>query len=98
MGPRLELLLRPRDLARHAPAIGDRLTTGLPKTFPGHPTHFAATAEAGIRVMAATDGPVRPAVDITDSGTWFTGRFGFDPGRGCPSRTGCPPRRGGSPR
>ncbi|WP_437082233.1 DUF4037 domain-containing protein [Streptomyces sp. enrichment culture] len=81
-GPRLELFLRPGDVARHATAISERLAAGLPRTFLGHPTHLVPTDEAGIRVMAATDGPVRHAVDITDPGTWFTGRLGFDPGRG----------------
>lgn len=80
-GPRLQLFLRPDDVARHGAAIDDLLAARLPKTFLGYPTHFAATAEAGIRVMRATDGPVHHRVHITDPTTWFTAQLGFDPGR-----------------
>lgn len=81
-GPRLQLFLRPEDVTRHGAAIGDLLSARLPKTFHSYPTHFAPTAEAGIRVMQATDGPVHHRVDITDPATWFTEQLGFDPGRG----------------
>ncbi|MEU0452923.1 DUF4037 domain-containing protein [Streptomyces sp. NPDC006129] len=81
-GPRLQLLLCPDDVARHGAAIKDLLSARLPKTFHGYPTHFAPTAEAGIRVMQATDAPVHHRVDITDPATWFTEQLGFDPGRG----------------
>ncbi|RSN57967.1 hypothetical protein DMH12_11990 [Streptomyces sp. WAC 04229] len=81
-GPRLELFLRPQDVERQGARIRDVLAERLPKSFHGYPTHFAATAEDGIRVMRATDGPVHHRVDITDVGGWFTERLGFDPGRG----------------
>ncbi|MEU5583283.1 DUF4037 domain-containing protein [Streptomyces huasconensis] len=80
-GPRLQLFLRPEDVPRHGTAITALLSARLPKTFYGYPTHFAATAEAGIRIMQATDGPVHHRVDITDLGTWFTAQLGFAPGR-----------------
>ncbi|MFE6758187.1 DUF4037 domain-containing protein [Streptomyces sp. NPDC057684] len=80
-GPRLQLFLHPQDATRHGAAIRNLLSARLPKTFCGYPTHFAATAEAGIRTMQATDGPVHHRVDITDPGTWFTEHLGFDPGQ-----------------
>ncbi|OKJ34511.1 DUF4037 domain-containing protein [Streptomyces sp. CB01580] len=78
-GPRLQIFLHPRDVARHGAVLSKLLSERLPKRFHGYPTHFAATSEAGIRVMRATDGPVHHGVDITDPGTWFTERLGFDP-------------------
>ncbi|QUC58726.1 DUF4037 domain-containing protein [Streptomyces sp. A2-16] len=81
-GPRLLLLLRPEDALRDGAAVKDLLSARLPKTFHGYPTHFAPTAEAGIRVMRATDGPVHHRVDITDPTTWFTAQLGFDPDEG----------------
>ncbi|MET7322773.1 DUF4037 domain-containing protein [Streptomyces sp. NPDC005549] len=80
-GPRLQLFLHPQDGTRHGTAIKKLLSARLPKTFHGHPTHFADTAEAGIKVMQAADGPVHHRVDITDPATWFTAQLGFDPGR-----------------
>ncbi|MER7057534.1 MULTISPECIES: DUF4037 domain-containing protein [unclassified Streptomyces] len=80
-GPRLQLFLHPKDVTRHGTAIKKLLSARLPKTFLGYPTHFAATAEAGIQIMQATDGPVHHRVDITDPATWFTAQLGFDPGR-----------------
>ncbi|WP_335932035.1 DUF4037 domain-containing protein [Streptomyces sp. PTD5-9] len=85
-GPRVQIFLSPRDVARHGARIGVLLSERLPKTVCGYPTHFAATGEAGIEagigVMRATDGPVRHRVEITDPATWFTARLGFDPGEG----------------
>ncbi|UCM86988.1 DUF4037 domain-containing protein [Streptomyces marincola] len=78
-GPRLHLFLRPRDVARHGPGITAWLSERLPKTFLGHPTHFAPTGEAGIRVMRPTEGPVHHRVEVRDPGTWLTGLLGFDP-------------------
>ncbi|MFD6620084.1 DUF4037 domain-containing protein, partial [Streptomyces albidoflavus] len=80
-GPRLQLYLHPQDVTRHGAAIKELLSAQLPKTFLGYPTHFTATAETGIRVMQATDGPVHHRVDITDPATWFTHQLGFDPDR-----------------
>ncbi|MFD5457561.1 DUF4037 domain-containing protein, partial [Streptomyces olivaceus] len=79
-GPRLQLFLRPEDADRGA-EIRRLLAERLPKTFLGLPTHFAATADPGVRVMRATDGPVHHRVEITDVAGWFTRRLGFDPGR-----------------
>ncbi|MHC5906947.1 DUF4037 domain-containing protein [Streptomyces sp. S6] len=78
-GPRLEVFLKPGDVARHGERIRGFLAERLPKTFCGYPTHFAATDEPGIGVMRATDGPVRHRVDIHDPGVWLTERLGFDP-------------------
>ncbi|MGC4948804.1 DUF4037 domain-containing protein [Streptomyces sp. DT224] len=80
-GPRLQIFLHPRDVARHGTAITELLSERLPKSFCGYPTHFAETGEAGIGVMRATEGPVRHRVEVTDASTWFTERLGFDPGR-----------------
>lgn len=84
-GSRLQLFLRPEDVTRHGTALTALLSARLPKTFYGYPTHFAATAEAGIRITQAADGPVHHRVDITDPGTWFTAQLGFDPGQGVTS-------------
>ncbi|GAA2938939.1 MULTISPECIES: DUF4037 domain-containing protein [Streptomyces] len=81
-GPRLQLFLRPQDADRHGPRLTALLSHRLPKTFLGHPTHFALTGEdpgTDIRVMARTDGPVHHRVDVSDPGTWFTAHLGFDP-------------------
>lgn len=80
-GPRLQLFLRPMDAARGA-GVRRLLAERLPKTFLGHPTHFAATADPGVRVMRATDGPVHHRVEITEAAGWFVRQLGFDPGRG----------------
>ncbi|MGW1995316.1 DUF4037 domain-containing protein [Embleya sp. NPDC001921] len=78
-GPRLQIHLHPRDVARHGARITALLSQRLPKTFLGYPTHFAATGDADIRVMQATDGPVHHRVEVTDPGAWFTAQLGFDP-------------------
>ncbi|MGA5508249.1 DUF4037 domain-containing protein [Streptomyces umbrinus] len=78
-GPRLQLFLHPQDVTRHGATITELLSERLPKTFRGYPTHFAAAGEAGIGVMQSTDGPVHHRVEVTDLGTWFTKRLGFDP-------------------
>ncbi|MYQ78747.1 MULTISPECIES: DUF4037 domain-containing protein [unclassified Streptomyces] len=81
-GPRLEVFLHPRDAARHAADITALLAERLPKTFCGYPTHFAEAGDDGIGVMRETGGPVHHRVTVTDSGTWFTERLGFDPRQG----------------
>lgn len=81
-GPRLQVLLRPEDVTHRGAAIKNLLSARLTKTFHSYPTHFAPTAEAGIRVMQATDGPVHHRIDISDPDTWFTAQLGFDPGQG----------------
>ncbi|MEU0644818.1 DUF4037 domain-containing protein [Streptomyces umbrinus] len=78
-GPRLQLFLYPQDVTRHGATITELLSERLPKTFRGYPTHFAAAGEASIGVMETTDGPVHHRVEVTDLGTWFTQRLGFDP-------------------
>lgn len=78
-GPRLQLFLHPQDVTRHGATIAELLSERLPKTFRGYPTHFAAAGEAGIGVMQSTDGPVHHRVEVTDLGTWFSKRLGFDP-------------------
>ncbi|MFC8567965.1 DUF4037 domain-containing protein [Streptomyces sp. NPDC057245] len=80
-GPRLQLFLRPQD-AERGTEIRQLLAERLPKTFLGLPTHFAETADPGVRVMRVTDGPVHHRVEITDTAGWFTRQLGFDPGRG----------------
>ncbi|MDQ1018350.1 DUF4037 domain-containing protein [Streptomyces afghaniensis] len=84
-GPRLQLFLRPEDAEIHGPRLTALLSHRLPKTFLGHPTHFAPTGDdpgTDIRVMTGTDGPVHHRVDITDPATWFTAHLGFDPAQG----------------
>ncbi|MFG2128947.1 DUF4037 domain-containing protein [Streptomyces sp. NPDC048751] len=81
-GPRLQLYFHPADAREHAARLSIVLSERLPKTFLGHPTHFAATGEdpgKDIRVMTATDGPVHHRVEITDVTSWFTAQLGFDP-------------------
>lgn len=80
-GPRLQVFLHPRDVARYGAAITTLLSERLPKTFHGYPTHFTTTADAGIGVMRETEGPVSHRVEVTDPGAWFTARLGFDPGQ-----------------
>jgi hypothetical protein len=43
-GSRLQLFLRPEDTETHGPRLTGLLSHRLPKTFLGHPTHFARTA------------------------------------------------------
>ncbi|AWL37735.1 MULTISPECIES: DUF4037 domain-containing protein [unclassified Streptomyces] len=78
-GPRLTVFLHPRDRARLGTGIEVLLAERLPKTFCGYPTHFAGTDDGGIGVMRETHGPVHHRVEVTDPGTWFTERLGFDP-------------------
>jgi hypothetical protein len=79
-GPRLQLFLGEEDDAAYAGAIGEMLSERLPKTFLGHPTHFAADDEGGpVRHMRVTDGPVYHRVDTASVGGWYLGRLGFDP-------------------
>ncbi|RFU85825.1 DUF4037 domain-containing protein [Streptomyces triticagri] len=78
-GPRLQLFLSAPDLDRHGARIDNALAEGLPKTFHGHPTHFATTGDGEIGVMAETDGPVRHRVEISTPGRWFIEQLGFDP-------------------
>ncbi|MBR8642328.1 DUF4037 domain-containing protein [Streptomyces tuirus] len=84
-GPRLQLFLHPEDAETHGRRLTARLSHRLPKTFLGHPTHFARTGDdpgTDIRVMTSTEGPVHHRVDISDPGTWFTMQLGFDPNQG----------------
>ncbi|MDU0290506.1 DUF4037 domain-containing protein, partial [Saccharothrix longispora] len=80
-GPRLQLFLDPDD-----PRAGDvraALSEHLPTVFLGYPTHFAGGDDEGASaVMAHTDGPVAHRVEVTDLGTWFDRRLGFDPRAG----------------
>lgn len=78
-GPRLQIFLRPRDVARDGARMTTLLAERLPKTFRGYPTHFAPTGDADIRVMRTTDGPVHHRVEVTDPEAWFTAHLGFDP-------------------
>ena len=81
-GPRLQVFLSPEDAERHGVRITALLGERLPKTFLGYPTHFEPTGETGIRVMAATDGPVHHRIEVTDPAVWFTRQLGFDPREG----------------
>ncbi len=77
-GPRLQLFLSPADVVHHGRHINKLLSERLPKTFHGHPTHFAPNGEANdIRVMRITDGPVHHRVDIADVDGWVLGQLGF---------------------
>lgn len=80
-GPRLELFLSPDDRARHGGEISGLLSARLPKRVRGWPTHFTP-ADARVRTMTPTDGPVAHRVEITDLGTWCERLLGFDPRRG----------------
>ncbi|WP_425472238.1 DUF4037 domain-containing protein [Streptomyces cyaneus] len=83
-GPRLQVFLHRHDVPRHAARIRHVLAEHLPKTFLGHPTHFAPAGEEDrdIRVMRLTDGPVHHRVEVTGTSTWFTDTLGFDPAQG----------------
>ncbi|MEU4159475.1 DUF4037 domain-containing protein [Actinoplanes sp. NPDC026670] len=76
-GPRLELFLRPDDVARHGAGLSALLTERLPRQVRGWPTNFEP-ADARVRVMTATDGPVAHRVHLTDVGSWSIERLGFD--------------------
>ncbi|MCE6998845.1 DUF4037 domain-containing protein [Saccharothrix sp. S26] len=76
-GPRLQLFLDPDDT--RADDIREALSQHLPKEFLGFPTHFEPTSDEGVGRMARTDGPVCHRVEVTDAGTWFRERLGFDP-------------------
>lgn len=83
-GPRLQLFVHDDDPAAHD-ALSAHLAENLPKSFLGHPTHFAPTGTDGdrdIRVMTPTDGPVHHRVEITTLPAWLTRTLGFDPTRG----------------
>ncbi|GAA3462893.1 hypothetical protein GCM10018963_49060 [Saccharothrix longispora] len=55
----------------------------LPTVFPGYPTHFAGGDDEGASAVPAhTDGPLARSVEVTDLGTWFDRRLGFDPRAG----------------
>lgn len=77
-GPRLQLFLSPQDARRHGRDVVSMLAHRLPKDFLGWPTSFGP-ADAAIRVMQRTEGPVAHRVDVTDPGTWFGEQLGFDP-------------------
>jgi hypothetical protein len=76
-GPRLELFLRPQDVAWHGAGLSRLLTERLPKHIAGWPTNFEP-ADARVRVMTPTTGPVAHRVHITDVATWSVERLGFD--------------------
>ncbi|MEU8662777.1 DUF4037 domain-containing protein [Actinoplanes philippinensis] len=76
-GPRLELFLSPADVARHGDGLSALLTARLPKQVGGWPTNFEP-ADARVRVMTPTTGPVAHRVQITDVATWSVQRLGFD--------------------
>jgi hypothetical protein len=76
-GPRLELFLLPEDVARHGAELSLLLTQRLPKQIGGWPTNFEP-ADARVRVMTPTTGPVAHRVQITDVASWSVDRLGFD--------------------
>lgn len=80
-GPRLQLFLAPDGVTRHGADISALLAARLPKRFHGWPTHFAP-ADAPVRVMTPTDGPVAHRVTVTDVGAWCGAHLGFDPRSG----------------
>ncbi|MEV4279105.1 DUF4037 domain-containing protein [Actinoplanes xinjiangensis] len=76
-GPRLELFLLPEDVAQHGAELSLLLTRRLPKQIGGWPTNFEP-ADARVRVMTPTTGPVAHRVQITDVASWSVDRLGFD--------------------
>lgn len=59
------------------------LSEHLPTVFPGYPTHFADGDDEGASAVPAhTDGSLAHRVEVTDLGTWFDRRLGFDPRAG----------------
>lgn len=82
-GPRLQLFLKPEDVARHREQLMSAFANQLPKTFLGYSTHFEPTGEGSdIGYMQVTDGPVRHRIDVAAADDWFTGCVGFAPSRG----------------
>jgi hypothetical protein len=81
-GPRLQLFLRPDDLAAHGAALDELLTARLPPSCHGWPTNYEPVG-ARVRVMTATAGPpVHHRVDLLAPAAWLTGLLGFDPTAG----------------
>jgi Domain of unknown function (DUF4037) len=76
-GPRLQIFLRADD--GRGPEISEALRAGLPTSFLGYPTNFSGADAQGVRIMAATDGPVEHRIDITSLDVWFAEILGFDP-------------------
>ena len=77
-GPRVLLFLRPDDLTAHGDRLDALLSRELPPTFAGYPTNFAPPG-ARTQTMAATTGPVRHRVVLTEPGAWLRTLLGFEP-------------------
>lgn len=77
-GPRLQLFLRPADLAEHGTAISGLLAGRLPATIAGYSTNLVP-AESGTRHLRPVDGPVLHGIAVGGLGAWLTGHLGFDP-------------------
>lgn len=76
-GPRLQLFVSADELTTSSAALSAVLSERLPKSFLGWSTHFGP-ADAAVRAMEQTDGPVRHRVDVTSISAWSLDRLGFD--------------------
>ncbi|MET9263880.1 DUF4037 domain-containing protein [Amycolatopsis sp. NPDC004079] len=78
-GPRLQLFLRPDDLAEYGTRISEVFAERLPATIAGYPTNLVPTGDHGTRHMRPALGRVQHGVVIAEPGAWLTGYLGFDP-------------------
>ncbi|NNG40615.1 DUF4037 domain-containing protein [Flexivirga sp. ID2601S] len=74
-GPRLQLFLTPRDLARHGGRLHEVLDQHLPPHVAGWPIDLAHRRASR---TPAPDAP-RHGVEVTTLGDWLTAALGFDP-------------------
>ncbi|MEU6153266.1 DUF4037 domain-containing protein [Actinosynnema sp. NPDC047251] len=81
-GPRLQLFLRPDDLAEHGAAISDVLAERLPTGIAGYSTNLVPIGDHGTRHLRPARGPIQHGVVVTEPGAWLTGHLGFDPRHG----------------
>ncbi|MFJ8912724.1 DUF4037 domain-containing protein [Amycolatopsis sp. NPDC102389] len=78
-GPRLQLFLRPDDLAEYGARISDILAERLPASIAGYSTNLVPIGDHGTRHMRPARGRIQHGVVVTDLGAWLTGHLGFDP-------------------
>jgi hypothetical protein len=76
-GPRLELFLTTDNVTRYGEELSALLAERLPKRIHGWPTNFEP-ADACVRVMTPTTGPVAHRVQLADVATWSIGQLGVD--------------------
>ncbi len=87
-GPRLELFLSGEDVTKQGENLAALLAARLPKQIHGWPTNFTLFEpdDGGVRVMAATTGPVAHRVQITTVRSWSVEHLGFDARAGVSTR------------